>query len=62
MKKIFTYLARFIFGCLLAFVVFYFWASSATLHKNEYAKLLTNTYKTNIKNDSIYSNLALIVV
>ena len=39
----------------LAFVVFFYWASSSVYTEKEYARLITNTYNYENSSDSIYS-------
>jgi endonuclease/exonuclease/phosphatase family metal-dependent hydrolase len=40
---------------IIAFTVFFFWASSPNLYEKEYAKLLVTPYESNIDTDSIFS-------
>lgn len=55
MKNLFSLLLRLLILFLVAFLVFFFWASSPTMDENEYAKLIENDYLQNVDNDSIYS-------
>ncbi len=55
MKKIIKTLLKTILVLIVCFLVFYFWASSKTLDKKEYSKLIENNYSLKLSNDSIYS-------
>ncbi|WP_442265392.1 endonuclease/exonuclease/phosphatase family protein [Tenacibaculum sp. ZS6-P6] len=54
-KRVISVLVKILTVLLILFVVFYFWGSSASLNKEDYEKLLTNTYETKFENDSIHS-------
>mgnify|MGYP000318397942 FL=1 len=55
MRKLLKYFLRLLLFVLVAFVVFFFWASSPTLDESEYAKL-TESEDINLpENDSIFS-------
>ena len=55
MKRFFKILSVLFFLCLIAFMLFFVWASSPTLKEEQYAKLITRTYKQQTDTDSIYS-------
>lgn len=56
MNRFLKFLFRFFLLLIIISIGFFFWASSATLDKNEYAKLTTNKSINNTTNsDSIYS-------
>ncbi|MDD7915002.1 endonuclease/exonuclease/phosphatase family protein [Polaribacter ponticola] len=55
MKKTLKYLFRFLLLVIVAFVVFFFWASSPTLDETEYAKLTEVEEIKLPENDSIFS-------
>ncbi|MHB0754520.1 endonuclease/exonuclease/phosphatase family protein [Polaribacter sp. M15] len=55
MKRFLKYVLRFLVVCIIAFVGFFFWASSSTLDKSEYAKLIKENPLEMPKNDSIFS-------
>lgn len=55
MKQILKYFVRVLLGLIIAFIVFFFWASSPTLEKEEYAKLIEIKLETQPKQDSIFS-------
>lgn len=55
MKKILKIVFRIFLILIVAFAIFFFWASSPTLDENEYSKLITNEYKNTVDNDSIFS-------
>jgi endonuclease/exonuclease/phosphatase family metal-dependent hydrolase len=54
MKRFLKYLFRFLLLFIIAFVVFFFWASSPTLNEGEYAKLIQVDGFEIPKNDSIF--------
>ncbi|MCH3884376.1 endonuclease/exonuclease/phosphatase family protein [Tenacibaculum aquimarinum] len=55
MKRFFRVLSLFIFLLLIAFTLFFVWASSPTMEESQYEKLITKEYPTSTVNDSIYS-------
>jgi endonuclease/exonuclease/phosphatase family metal-dependent hydrolase len=55
MKRFLKYFLRFFLLLITAFIVFFFWASSATLDEKEYAKLTIVEGNQLPKNDSIFS-------
>lgn len=55
MKNLLRVLLKFLALVLVAFLVFFFWASSPTMDEKDYAKLIENDYSTTVSNDSIYS-------
>jgi endonuclease/exonuclease/phosphatase family metal-dependent hydrolase len=55
MKHFFKFIFRFLFLLIIAFVIFFFWASSATLDESEYAKLVANDSIEVPVNDSVFS-------
>lgn len=55
MKQILKHLLFILILLLTAFTLFFLWASSSTMNEAEYSKLITNNYKEEIDNDSIYS-------
>ena len=55
MKRFFKFLFRFLLILIIAFVIFFFWASSATLDENEYSKLLEDDFIEIPVNDSVFS-------
>ena len=55
MKRSVKYIFRVLFVLIVAFVVFFFWASSSTLNKNEYAKIVNYSVDNTIKNDTVFS-------
>ena len=55
MKRFLKYLSRFFLLLIVAFVIFFFWASSPTLELSEYQSLIANETKSTQKNDSIFS-------
>jgi endonuclease/exonuclease/phosphatase family metal-dependent hydrolase len=55
MRKILKYFLRLLLLVLVAFVVFFFWASSPTLEESEYAKLTESEDIKLPENDSIFS-------
>ncbi|WP_299673941.1 endonuclease/exonuclease/phosphatase family protein [uncultured Tenacibaculum sp.] len=54
-KRLFSVLLKTLAVFLVLFVSFYFWGSSASLPKEDYEKLLTNTLETKYESDSIHS-------
>jgi len=54
-RKIYKFLLRFIILLIIAAIVFFFWASSPTLEKSKYAKLIKLEDKIVPENDSIFS-------
>jgi endonuclease/exonuclease/phosphatase family metal-dependent hydrolase len=55
MKRFLKYLSRFFLLLIVAFVIFFFWASSPTLELSEYQSVIANETKSAQKNDSIFS-------
>jgi len=55
MKRFLKYLSRFFLLLIVAFVIFFFWASSPTLEPSEYQSMIANETKSTQKNDSIFS-------
>ncbi len=55
MKRFFRVLSLFIFLLLIAFTLFFVWASSPTMEESQYEKLITKEYSTTTDNDSVYS-------
>ena len=55
MKRFLKYLSRFFLLLIVAFVIFFFWASSPTLELSEYQSMIANETKSTQKNDSIFS-------
>lgn len=55
MKRFFRVLSLFVFLLLIAFTLFFVWASSPTMEESQYEKLITKEYPTSTVNDSIYS-------
>ncbi|MCH3880743.1 endonuclease/exonuclease/phosphatase family protein [Tenacibaculum aquimarinum] len=55
MKRFFRVLSLFVFLLLIAFTLFFVWASSPTMEEGQYEKLITKEYSTTTDNDSIYS-------
>jgi endonuclease/exonuclease/phosphatase family metal-dependent hydrolase len=55
MKRFLKYLSRFFLLLIVAFVIFFFWASSPTLELSEYQSVIANETKSTQKNDSIFS-------
>lgn len=55
MKRIFKFVIRFFLLLIIAFVIFFLWASSSTLNENEYSKLVEVNQFESPKADSIYS-------
>jgi endonuclease/exonuclease/phosphatase family metal-dependent hydrolase len=55
MKRFLKLLLSTIAVLILAFSVFFLWASSPTMDETDYAKLIEYDFETNIDNDSIYS-------
>ena len=57
MKRFLKIIFRLFLILIIAFVIFFFWASSSTLNESEYSKLETNNHETFIENDSTFSIL-----
>ena len=55
MKHFLKYLSRFFLLLIVAFVIFFFWASSPTLELSEYQALNANETKSTQKNDTVFS-------
>ena len=55
MKKLLKYFLRIFLLLIIAFAIFFYWASSPNLNEEEYSKMITNQYKNQINNDSIFS-------
>jgi endonuclease/exonuclease/phosphatase family metal-dependent hydrolase len=55
MKRFLNFLFRFLLLTIVAFVIFFFWASSSTLDKSEYAKLIKVDNHKIPENDSTFS-------
>ncbi|SED06961.1 Metal-dependent hydrolase, endonuclease/exonuclease/phosphatase family [Tenacibaculum sp. MAR_2009_124] len=55
MKRFFKILIKLIILLFVAILAFFFWASSPTLDKSNYAQLSKNKYSVSIDNDSVYS-------
>ena len=55
MKQFLKYFFRFLVLLIVGFVVFYFWASSPTLNKAEYAKIIIKESISDEKKDSVFS-------
>ncbi len=55
MKRILKIVFRVLLLFIIAFVIFFFWASSPNLEESEYSKLSTNEYDNTIDTDSIFS-------
>jgi len=55
MKRIIKFLFRFLFLLIIAFGIFFFWASSSTLKESEYVSLTKVDVQHQPKNDSIFS-------
>ena len=55
MKRFLKYLSRFFLLLIVAFVIFFFWASSPTLELSEYQSVIANKTKSTQKSDSIFS-------
>ncbi|KOY51140.1 endonuclease/exonuclease/phosphatase family protein [Polaribacter dokdonensis] len=55
MKNLFKIVSRVLGLLIVAFVVFYFWASSPSLDENEYAKIIQNSDVLLENKDSIFS-------
>ncbi|SNR17180.1 endonuclease/exonuclease/phosphatase family protein [Tenacibaculum jejuense] len=54
-KRLFSVLARVLLAFLVLLTIFYFWGSSASLDKQDYEKLFTNTFEVKHESDSIHS-------
>ena len=55
MKRFLKYFFRFLLILIIAFVVFFIWASSSNLDEEEYSKMITNQFESTVKNDSVFS-------
>ncbi|MFY9243505.1 MAG: endonuclease/exonuclease/phosphatase family protein [Polaribacter sp.] len=55
MKHYLKHFFRFLFLLIIAFVIFFFWASSSTLNKSEYAILQVVEGNFTVDNDSVFS-------
>jgi endonuclease/exonuclease/phosphatase family metal-dependent hydrolase len=55
MKRFLKFIFRIFLVLIIAFVIFFFWASSSTLDKSEYAKLIEVDNHKVPENDSIFS-------
>ena len=55
MKRFLKYLSRFFLLLIVAFVIFFFWASSPTLELSEYQALNANETKSAQENDTVFS-------
>ena len=55
MKRFLKYFSRFLLLFIIAFVLFFFWASSSTLDEKEYSKLKANQFENITDTDSIFS-------
>ena len=55
MKRFLKFLFRFLLVLIITFVIFFFWASSATLNESEYANLIADDSIELPKNDSVFS-------
>ena len=55
MKRFFKFLGGLFLVLIIAFVIFFFWASSATLDESEYVKISQNDDFIIPKNDSIFT-------
>ena len=55
MKKFIKVIFSFLSLLIIAFIIFFFWASSSTLNESEYAKTIIYKYDNAIDNDSIFS-------
>ncbi|UAM96944.1 endonuclease/exonuclease/phosphatase family protein [Polaribacter litorisediminis] len=55
MKRFLKYLSQFFLLLAVAFLIFFFWASSSTLKENEYTKLTIVENDILLENDSIFS-------
>ncbi|MGK0325870.1 MAG: hypothetical protein ACJA1D_001211, partial [Polaribacter sp.] len=55
MKRFLKFIFRIFLVLIIAFVIFFFWASSSTLDKSEYAKLIEVDNHIVPENDSIFS-------
>ncbi len=55
MKPFLKYFSRFFLLLIVAFVIFFLWASSSTLEETEYAKLIEIDVKELPENDSVFS-------
>lgn len=55
MRRFFKFIFRLFLLMIIAFVIFFFWASSSTLNEGEYAKIIKYDVENPPKNDSIFS-------
>ena len=55
MKQFLKYFSGIFLLLIIAFTLFFFWASSPNLHKKEYANLMVNQYENTTDSDSIFS-------
>lgn len=55
MKRFLKFILKIFILLLVAFVLFFFWASSPTIDEQEYSKLYTNSHTVEVDNDSVYS-------
>lgn len=55
MKRLLKILGSLLVLILIAFTVFFFWASSSTMNSKDYEKLDVNNFESITNNDSIYS-------
>ncbi|TVZ56782.1 endonuclease/exonuclease/phosphatase family metal-dependent hydrolase [Lutibacter sp. Hel_I_33_5] len=55
MKKVLKFIFRLLVLFIVAFVIFFFWASSSNLEESEYERLIVNQFESTVTNDSIYS-------
>jgi endonuclease/exonuclease/phosphatase family metal-dependent hydrolase len=55
MKRLLKYFSQFLLALIVAFIIFFFWASSSTLDKTQYANMHTNEYEDLVDNDSVFS-------
>lgn len=55
MKNIIKPVVRLLVLVIIAFVIFFFWASSPTIDEKEYAELIENENPVAVINDSVYS-------
>ena len=55
MKRFLKFIFRFLILLIIAFVIFFFWASSATLNESEYTKLVEDDSIEVPLNDAVFS-------